>query len=130
MRLGDLLTLESKKPLNFERVFAAIDQAETNSPPSQVIFVASDSPEFAIENFNTKYPAYRIIPIVSDPWTTISNLSRSGTFIGTNSKISVWVAILKFHQDEKSRVFLPIGAANHLEKNLARFSKLDLFSLY
>ena len=130
VRLGDLLTLESKGPISFERIYGAIDQYDLPKSVSRIIYVASDSPELAVENFRSHYPLDTVISIVQDPWETISNLLSSGAFIGTNSKISVWVAILKFSQDKKSRISLPNGAMNHFKENYIQYSKLDSLLLY
>ena len=130
VRLGDLLTLESKGPLAFERIFSAIDYYKTKDSNLKTIYVASDSPEIAIQNFREKYPQDIVIPVVEDPWRTISILSSGRTFIGTNSKISVWIAILIFNQDKASQVSLPNGSMNHLRHNLIDFSKITSLSLY
>jgi hypothetical protein len=130
VRLGDLLFLENKKPLAFERLFSAIDQYTTKESSSRTLYVASDSPEVALQHFLEKYPHDTVTPVVEDPWRTISILSSGGNFIGTNSKISVWIAILKFNQDKASKVSLPIGSMNHLRHNLIDFSEITTLSLY
>ena len=130
IRLGDLLTLESKGPLSFEKIYSAIDQYNLPASASRIIYVASDSPELAVENFSKQYPLDTVISVVEDPWETISVLMSSGAFIGTNSKISVWVAILKFSQNKTSRVSLPNGAMNHFKENFIQYSELDSLLLY
>jgi hypothetical protein len=130
IRLGDLLTLKSKGPLAFERVFSAIDDYKKMNSNFKTLYVASDSPEIAIQNFREKYPQDKIIPVVEDPWRTISILASGATFIGTNSKLSVWIAILIFNQDRASKVSLPNGSMNHLRHNLDSFSEITSLSLY
>lgn len=130
VRLGDLLTLGTKEPLAFERIYSAISQYDTIDSGSRTFYVASDSLEIACTNFLEKFPQDLLIPVVGDPWSTISVLSRSGIFIGTNSKISVWVAILRFNQDRTSKVSLPEGAMNHLKHNLNGFSDSTSLRLY
>ena len=71
VRLGDLLTLESKGPLAFERVFSAIDHYKKINSNFKTLYVASDSPEIAIQKFLEKYPQDIVIPVVEDPWKTI-----------------------------------------------------------
>jgi hypothetical protein len=130
VRLGDLLTLDTKEPLAFDRIYSAINQYDIIDSVSRTFYVASDSLEIACKNFLEKYPRDMQIPVVEDPWSTISVLSRSGIFIGTNSKISVWAAILRFNQDRSSKVSLPEGAMNHLKYNLTGFSDITSLRLY
>lgn len=130
VRLGDLLFLESKGPLPFEKIFSAIDQYKAKDYSLRNIYLSSDSPEIALEHFLKKYPCDTIIPIVQDPWSAIRNLSSGGTFIGTNSKISVWVAILKLNQDRASKVSLPNGSMSHLKYNVSGFSGFTSLFLY
>lgn len=130
VRLGDLLLLESKGPLSFERIYSAIEQYKTKDSNSRSIYLSSDSPEIALEYFLEKYPFDTISPIVQDPWGTIRILSSGGIFIGTNSKISVWVAILKLNQDKASRVSLPNGSMNHIRHNVIDSSEFISLSLY
>lgn len=130
VRLGDLLTLKNKGPLRFEKIYSAIDRYNTPASASRIIYVASDSPELAVDNFSKQYPFDKVIPVVEHPWETITVLSSSGTFIGTNSKISVWVAILKFNKDNTSRISLPNGAMNHFKENFIQYSELDSLTLY
>jgi hypothetical protein len=130
VRLGDLLLLKSKGPLSFERIFSTIDQYISKDSNWATIEISSDSPETALEHFLKKYPHHKITSIVHDPWNTIRSLSSGGTFIGTNSKISVWIAILKLNRDRASRVSLPNGSMNHIKHNLADFSEFKSLFVY
>ena len=119
IRIGDLLTISSKNPIDFARIQNEICYY-IEEPNDKVRFLlASDSIELAKSHLSSVFPGLKISSLETDTWSTIGILSSAKIFIGTNSKISVWVAILMFRRDLKSTVSLPVGASKHLLSNLS-----------
>jgi hypothetical protein len=120
-RLGDLLHLEGKSPIPVERFegFVAalpIDQKR--------LIVLSDSPRIAEELLLRRYP----IEVTShslSPWITILECSSRQHFLGTNSKISIWAAIIRANQSPELQTWMPYELEQTLQKmlGLERFGK-------
>ena len=128
IRLGDLITLESKTPLDILRV--------TNQLLSYVgdgvceILLASDTLEMAQSIISNILPRCKIEKIDCDPWNTITKLTTVNNFVGTNSKISVWIAILLLHRNELTNVSLPQEVLHHIESNFMRRSDYPNLIIY
>lgn len=94
-RLGDLLTIDSKPPIQaFRLIDLTIRRAKSWSLDS--ILLASDSPELSLDRLS---PLRSVAPVLSlniPPWEMIQESINCKHFIGTASKLSLWVALVRF----------------------------------
>ena len=93
-RLGDLLNIESKPPISELRMSAVIDTVLGNEPNKE-IHLSSDSIELAQHRLLAVRPKLKIVPSNVTPWELIQSSLGISTFIGSNSKLSVWIVILR-----------------------------------
>ena len=125
-RLGDLTQLAEKSPVSVNN-FAVF--LETLPKDSGKITIYSDSPELAaslIENqFGIKVNAETI-----DPWFTILESSYRQHFLGTNSKISIWISVIRALTDPKLVSWMPIQLKDTLKKLLASEYRRESFIYY
>ena len=93
-RLGDLLTLQEKDPVHPDRVVQILNTIGQISPNAQ-IDLYSDSPIEALNLLKKSnlgiMTSARYDPVLQ----LIINCANSDHFIGTSSKISFWVAIIR-----------------------------------
>ena len=126
IRLGDLLLLKTKKPITFDLVARQLNSIIARNSRLSNLIVASDSPALALAEISIRLSKSLSVEIVDeDPWSTITKLVKTNYFLGTNSKISVWVSLLMLKSDKDVAIYLPSGALNHLKHNLENFSLLD-----
>ena len=127
-RLGDLLNLDNKTYVHQDTLGKFIVN-NVNNYHQKVISVYSDDTAVAKEYLghylpqNTKY-------INKSIWDTLAELVNQDLFIGTNSKISLWVALFRKSQDPNSYVALPRTMAKELEKILFKSCSLDTVYFY
>lgn len=103
-RLGDLLNLDEKGPINFERVEGVINEllVQTNH-----IVLLSDSNEAELAEFLKNSIILKFCkPSHYDPNKTLRFCIDAESFIGTGAKISLWAAIFRYFVHEKES-FLP-----------------------
>ena len=102
-RLGDLLTLSSKSYLDPIRISHCLANLKND-----YAVVLSDSPAVAIEfiSRNTKDMNFHYRDL--DTWETVRLLISTDIFIGTPSKISEWVSLIRLYfGDMKGIIYLP-----------------------
>jgi hypothetical protein len=102
-RLGDLLHLSSKNPINSNLIVERALSIQTEAPGVKFLLL-SDSTQRA------KVILGRLKPLECksfDPWSTIVALTENEFFIGTNSKISQWAVIFRLYLDHNSNNFIP-----------------------
>jgi len=127
-RLGDLLNLDNKTYVHQDTLGKFIVN-NVNNYHQKVISVYSDDTAVAKEYLghylpqNTKY-------INKSIWDTLTELVNQDLFIGTNSKISLWIALFRKSQDPNSYVALPRTMAKELEKILFKSCRLDTVYFY
>ena len=105
-RLGDLLSLQDKNPIDSKRLVQAIRKILNEGTISELALY-SDSPAEALArvreiSIDIKVNTYTL--------NAIDTLNRSLTyeiFIGTNSKISLWIAYLRFFHSHLYSNILP-----------------------
>ena len=115
-RLGDLLNLKAKSYLAPARISSLI-QSELSEANNKVV-VYTDS----IEDFWDRIRESLIVEDVSaftkDPIATIQELVWSKVFIGTTSKISIWICIFRCHLNVQGISYMPIEMRESLNKQL------------
>jgi hypothetical protein len=95
-RLGDLITLNSKSPMDegliLDQMKKCVDFANNNS-----FIIMSSDPDVAYKKISNLEQSF----IVTSIFVNAPDVLRFGvngvTFIGTNSKMSLWVVILRIH---------------------------------
>jgi len=126
-RLGDLLSIKSKTYIDSRRILKALN----HTGPKDVIDILSDS---NAETVNSIFPVsslkgeVRILNLSAVE--TIQKGCSSSYFIGTNSKISLWIAILRTRLGSGSMTWLPVeleGAFGSVTSNLHNHSGVRFY---
>lgn len=130
LRLGDLLKLDNKSPISSKRILNLIEGIYGEQSSNCIFHVFSDSPEEIEEYFQIQ--AVRKIKFkVSNcsPSETINHLCSSENFIGSTSKISIWIALARMNfRNQKS--FLPAELKHIISANILHTSKIHLITFY
>jgi len=118
-RLGDLVHLQSKSYLSPERIKNTLNNHFDRTLPLN-IFSDSEQSQVAKLLYNLhdgQKASYFSLPIIE----TIKSCFYSREFLGTNSKISLWIAIFRLHKDSGLSA-IPFELRHHLEVQLAGIS--------
>lgn len=115
-RLGDLLDLKSKTYLNPERISKLLQSYFSEIGDDVVVY--TDSLEDFWSQIRGAIEVDHVSALSKDPITTIQNLVRSNVFIGTNSKISIWVCVFRCLQGVGGVSYMPIEMKNSLDRQL------------
>lgn len=102
-RLGDLLELSNKKPIKSER----ISQVLQNLDNVKVVKVLSDSPEKALLLLKEKSNGKSLQALDLKTPETLLVGSRSNIFVGTSSKISYWVTLMRLINSPGKSTYMP-----------------------
>jgi hypothetical protein len=106
-RLGDLLDLRSKHFLPAERIEAILDLDENSN---KQFVILTESPAEASSLFKSEILS-RLSFCHLSTLETISKSLQVSTFIGSNSKISLWIALFRTMNEEtlnSSKTYLPL----------------------
>lgn len=102
-RLGDLLELENKSFVDPQRVGSILSQL----PQSETVAVFSDSPVVAVtlieRTVGNKFLHFVDLSTIE----TIYAAFQGAAFVGTSSKISYWVVLLRLADSKNSLNYLP-----------------------
>jgi hypothetical protein len=112
-RLGDLTQLESKSPIDAKEIANAFSSI---SDQVKEVKVYSDSLPEALSRLS--FRGIKGIGVKADSLETILDLFSTRYFIGTSSKISFWVVILRCIQGNGSGIFMHASNKKQLELNL------------
>ena len=108
-RLGDLLTLADKNPIDVNRVGLEIQRLVEAHNPSKIMCF-SDSPQVAtklLQSFTLGKPLEsKDLPALE----VIGEACKSKYFIGSNSKISFWIVCLRLFRLSTAQNSLPKGS--------------------
>lgn len=116
-RLGDLLELSTKSPMELSRLIRVIEsEMQENKFDSLKVF--SDSPDKAVSLIQEQFPFAAVGNENLPAWETIGVLSQSEVFVGTFSKISLWVVVLRYCSAESLPSFMPIESERNLKQLL------------
>lgn len=105
-RLGDLLSLHNKSPVDLEILKKTIAKVLDEKSIHQ-INIYSDSKNTAIQHMNFISNKVELEFRDVNAKDTIMECTLSHVFIGTNSKISLWIAFLRIFQDSEKLSYLP-----------------------
>ena len=98
-RLGDLLNLDEKQPIDVDRVEGVLEKlgAQTNN-----LVLLSDSNEEEFAEFLKNSIILKFCkPSNYDPNKTLRICIEAGSFVGTGAKLSLWAAIFRYFVHEK-----------------------------
>lgn len=118
-RAGDLLVEKSSSLISIDVISDLVTKiAHNNSLKLVKLQILSDTPLdeesiSSLESFDFSWET-------KETWETIGILLNSHSFIGTNSKISLWVALFRWALEIPGEVFLPCS----LYQQFIRISKL------
>lgn len=116
LRLGDLLHLENKSHISLSRIKSI---PEMNNIDSQV-FVFSDSETDVVENlWKSEIPFGSCKFLALDVQQTIAECVASRIFVGTNSKISFWIATFRLALKVGGNTYLPRELESYVDDAMA-----------
>jgi hypothetical protein len=113
LRLGDLLELKNKGPMEATRVRGCLGRLSSKHKRRQFL-VYSDSSEKEVRNhldIGSEKITLRVVQ--GDTRELILACSTCTTFIGTNSKVSLWVAFFRRQLPPGSHTYIPIEFSSH-----------------
>lgn len=124
-RLGDLTNLPNKSFVSKEMLIKLINEFMQNSDISS-ISVFTDSAEVALNKLQVLESQLRIYNL--HPVQTIYHGVIAKEFIGTNSKLSLWIALFRGQNNTGS--IMPMGFHDILKRNLTfnQFQQIRFYS--
>jgi hypothetical protein len=123
-RLGDLLKLDDKGPVNPERVLDVIKELQKDGESEILLF--SDTPDIALDRLGKS--SISIVPIEeSRALETLMALSESKILIGTNSKLSVWASLFRSRKENLRLTYVPLEVQHHLHSNHTNLSNIIFY---
>lgn len=124
-RAGDLLMLKTESLIPLKIILNQIENLNIDqTKPKKVVFY-SDS-DLELLDFKTS-SNLKLEFKRTDTLGTILELARANVFIGTNSKVSLWVAILKYGFEIPSLILLPNTILNTFHTLINPFDPIDSF---
>jgi len=124
-RMGDLPTLKPSALVPLDSVSKVINNLVKAGAVIDKVRIYSDS---IIENSNLQLPKEIDSEWKSvDTLQTISELSKAHYFIGTSSKVSLWVAIFRWALNTPGDVYLPTSIISQFDQltNIDRSSSVN-----
>jgi hypothetical protein len=106
-RLGDLEVISEKSPIRLESIQGIINEITTDQP-IQFLSLYSDTLDLAKQRLNSTNNKLIIKSEDKLPLEIIYECVVSHTFIGTNSKISFWIAICRSVFKSEGFTYLPL----------------------
>lgn len=106
-RLGDLEVISEKSPIRFDSIQRKISEI-ISIYDYQILNLYSDTPVLALQRLNNSDLKVSIKYEDKSTLETIYECVMSETFVGTNSKISFWVAIFRSKFKTKGSTYLPL----------------------
>ena len=104
--MGDLEQLSDKSSIS-SGVLGNIIETVSESINTKTIYLYSDSVDLAKNKLLRDNFKLDIVTNVVSPLKTIHECLHSDIFVGTNSKISIWIAILRATKNENNNSYLP-----------------------
>ena len=127
-RMGDLPTLKPSALVPLDSISKIIKDLNKAGAVINKVRIYSDS---IIENSNLQLPKEIDSEWKSlDTLQTISELSKAHNFIGTSSKVSLWVAIFRWALNTPGDVYLPSSIMNQFDQltNIDRSTSVNIKS--
>jgi hypothetical protein len=124
-RLGDLELLLEKSPINTDQVKSILEKV-LDTAGTREIYLYSDSILLAKSKLINNEPDLKIVTREISPLMTIYECVHSKIFIGTNSKISIWIAILRATKNINQTSYLPLEIKHMLIGNENSFANKSI----
>lgn len=121
-RLGDLLTLDKKSPIDPSRLAKSIVLVDVNQPVEKLT-VFSDSLDLALNRLNAVAKQIEGRDICA--WGTLQELQNFRYFIATNSKISIWAILIRVIFSPELVNLAPFELRDQFESNLCDLTLPD-----
>ena len=126
-RLGDLLHLDSKTYVPVERITSALEQVSTHGRLS----IYSDSTPAEVKKVTGSHlSSYQLVFLNVGTLEAMRECIEANHFLGTNSKISLWIALFRIHSNLGESTFLPLDLARQATLNLKGISEQVPISAY
>ena len=125
-RMGDLPTLKPSALVPLDSISKIINNLNKAGAVIDKVRIYSDS---IVENSNLQLPKEIDSEWKSvDTLQTISELSKARYFIGTSSKVSLWVAIFRWALNTPGDVYLPSSIMNQFDQltNIDRTDSVNI----
>jgi len=103
-RLGDLINLVEKQPVDPIKIINSLNYLAIEEP----VIVFSDSPEIAAKLLQSSTSSYRFVALSYSTPATLLAAINGRNFVGTSSKISYWIILLRNFLDDGRKNSLPL----------------------
>ncbi len=103
-RLGDLVELKNKNFIDPKRISSTMHQIKE----SKKVSIFSDSPDIAISLLWESNNEKSLTPLNLPTIETLYAASKGLAFVGTSSKISYWIVLLRLQKSQSSVNYLPL----------------------
>jgi hypothetical protein len=127
-RLGDLMTLVTKSPINEEILFRQLNSAMKSRSIKSCTILSSD-PDYATLKFKGLKSPMDISSRYATPMDVLKMGFASKVFLGTNSKISMWVVFIRINQGLKNN-YLPALFKNIFIQSYEEHTISDYVTFY
>jgi hypothetical protein len=124
-RLGDLMTLDQKKPLAQDRLASGLIQLD-QALDLQKIVVFSDSLDKAVEMLSF-IPELHVPETTLSALDTISALSSTSKFMGTPSKITEWIVLLRLTILPNPHVWVPRDMKGQFQRITSKHQVINYY---
>jgi hypothetical protein len=112
-RLGDLLTLDSKTSIS-EMYLIQVLKDLTEHSETRNIDVYTDSKTEALDRLKFFEPNLSVLTL--DTLETVRILTKYQNFVGTNSKVSIWITLFRLYFEPDSNTFLPESSREEVSR--------------
>lgn len=126
-RIGDLVNLANKKPIESQRLASGLKRVILAHTGDFSIVICSDSPDLALNELTRHLPNVDSSTLNLNPMSTIQCLSEMRYFIGSPSKISEWVAMIRVMRKQEGQTLLPSEMKTQLTTTLGRTLAIQYF---
>jgi hypothetical protein len=121
LRLGDLLTLSNKNPISQDRLYRLIEN--TRFGGSSINILSDSNLDIGLKYLDSLANKYSLNIDSKTPIETIIDGLSANIFVGTNSKVSIWISVFRACVSGKES-FLP------LELQIPNLSRLNKILFY
>lgn len=116
-RAGDLVSMKPQSMVSVNQLIDLINEMLRNGGDLKTIKVATETKDLITTQLKSLESALEIEVQTFNPMEILAIGSKSASFIGTNSKLSLWVAILREVRAQKGNLYLPKALAANLHRN-------------
>ena len=127
LRVGDLAALKPESLVNSETIGRLINNLDEQEKTINKVIIYSDS-ELNFDNFDS-LKGFMIELRNMNTFNTIFDLTNPRIFIGTNSKVSLWVAIFRYGYKIPGIILLPTSIFESFNKIITPIQQIDDFRM-